>query len=130
MLKGFKDFIMRGNVVDLAVAVVIGTAFGKVVDTIYEQGNVANAQLVGINAAGDTAQILVTPQSGPSSRSPRPAPSVPRRRWVKLSTGPAICVPSWIGRTRRPTKLALSWPGRRRPHKRLALNVTRRGPSW
>lgn len=32
MLKGFKDFIMRGNVVDLAVAVVIGTAFGKVVE--------------------------------------------------------------------------------------------------
>lgn len=33
MLKGFKDFVMRGNVVDLAVAVVIGTAFGKVVDS-------------------------------------------------------------------------------------------------
>ena len=31
MLKGFKDFIMRGNVVDLAVAVVIGAAFGSVV---------------------------------------------------------------------------------------------------
>ena len=32
MLKGFKDFLMRGNVVDLAVAVVIGAAFGKIVD--------------------------------------------------------------------------------------------------
>ena len=32
MLKGFKDFLMRGNVVDLAVAVVIGTAFAKVVE--------------------------------------------------------------------------------------------------
>jgi large conductance mechanosensitive channel len=31
MLKGFKDFIMRGNVVDLAVAVVIGAAFGAIV---------------------------------------------------------------------------------------------------
>jgi large conductance mechanosensitive channel len=31
MLKGFKDFLMRGNVVDLAVAVVIGIAFGAVV---------------------------------------------------------------------------------------------------
>lgn len=31
MLKGFKDFLMRGNVVDLAVAVVIGAAFGQVV---------------------------------------------------------------------------------------------------
>jgi large conductance mechanosensitive channel len=31
MLKGFRDFILRGNVVDLAVAVIIGGAFGKVV---------------------------------------------------------------------------------------------------
>ncbi len=31
MIKGFKDFLMRGNVVDLAVAVVIGTAFAAVV---------------------------------------------------------------------------------------------------
>jgi len=31
VLKGFKEFIMRGNVVDLAVAVVIGAAFGAVV---------------------------------------------------------------------------------------------------
>lgn len=32
MLKGFKDFLMRGNVVDLAVAVIIGGAFGKVIE--------------------------------------------------------------------------------------------------
>ncbi|MDT7573147.1 MAG: large conductance mechanosensitive channel [Actinomycetota bacterium] len=31
MLKGFREFIMRGNVVDLAVAVVIGAAFGAIV---------------------------------------------------------------------------------------------------
>ena len=31
MLKGFKDFLLRGNVIDLAVAVVIGAAFGGVV---------------------------------------------------------------------------------------------------
>lgn len=31
MLRGFKDFISRGNVVDLAVAVVMGAAFGAVV---------------------------------------------------------------------------------------------------
>lgn len=31
MLKGFKEFISRGNVVDLAIAVVIGAAFGAVV---------------------------------------------------------------------------------------------------
>ena len=31
MVKGFRDFLLRGNVVDLAVAVVIGAAFGAVV---------------------------------------------------------------------------------------------------
>ncbi|MBF0671835.1 MAG: large conductance mechanosensitive channel protein MscL [Salinibacterium sp.] len=36
MLKGFKDFIMRGNVIDLAVAVVIGTAFTAIVNSIVE----------------------------------------------------------------------------------------------
>ncbi len=32
MLSGFRDFLFRGNVVDLAVAVIIGGAFGKVVE--------------------------------------------------------------------------------------------------
>lgn len=36
MLKGFKDFLMRGNVVDLAVAVVIGAVFAKVVDAVVQ----------------------------------------------------------------------------------------------
>lgn len=36
MLKGFKEFIMRGNVVDLAVAVVIGIAFGAVVTALVK----------------------------------------------------------------------------------------------
>lgn len=34
MIKGFKEFIMRGNVIDLAVAVVLGTALTAVVDRI------------------------------------------------------------------------------------------------
>jgi large conductance mechanosensitive channel len=37
MVKGFRDFILRGNVVDLAVAVVIGTAFGAV-GTAFTKG--------------------------------------------------------------------------------------------
>ena len=36
MLKGFRDFILRGNVVDLAVAVVMGVAFGAVVNSIVK----------------------------------------------------------------------------------------------
>ncbi|WP_327094069.1 large conductance mechanosensitive channel protein MscL [Nocardia vinacea] len=34
MFKGFKDFLMRGNVIDLAVAVVMGTAFTAVVTAV------------------------------------------------------------------------------------------------
>ncbi|MFC7391806.1 large conductance mechanosensitive channel protein MscL [Scopulibacillus cellulosilyticus] len=34
MFKGFKEFIMRGNVVDLAVAVIVGGAFGKIVTSL------------------------------------------------------------------------------------------------
>lgn len=36
MLKGFKEFIMRGNVIDLAVAVVIGAAFTSIVNALVE----------------------------------------------------------------------------------------------
>ena len=36
MLREFKEFIARGNVVDLAVAVVIGAAFGKIITSFVE----------------------------------------------------------------------------------------------
>jgi large conductance mechanosensitive channel len=36
MLKEFKEFIARGNVVDLAVAVIIGLAFGKIITSLVE----------------------------------------------------------------------------------------------
>jgi large conductance mechanosensitive channel len=36
MLKGFRDFLMRGNVVELATAVIIGAAFGGVVDGLIK----------------------------------------------------------------------------------------------
>ena len=36
MLKEFREFAMKGNVVDLAVGVVIGAAFGKIVDSLVK----------------------------------------------------------------------------------------------
>lgn len=36
MLEGFKNFIMRGNVVDLAIGVVMGVAFGTVVNSLVK----------------------------------------------------------------------------------------------
>ncbi len=34
MLKEFKEFIMRGNVVDMAVGIIIGAAFGKIISSL------------------------------------------------------------------------------------------------
>ena len=36
MLKEFREFIARGNVIDLAVGIIIGVAFGKIVTTLVE----------------------------------------------------------------------------------------------
>ena len=51
MLKGFKDFIMRGNVVDLAVGIVIGAAFTAVVTAFTNAFLKPLIQLLG----GDTS---------------------------------------------------------------------------
>jgi large conductance mechanosensitive channel len=72
MLKGFRDFVMRGNVVDLAVAVIIGAAFTKVVNSLVDDvimppiglllGNVDFSNLFvvlkqGVKAAGPYATL-------------------------------------------------------------------------
>jgi large conductance mechanosensitive channel len=61
MIKGFKEFILRGNVIDLAVAVVIGAAFTAVVTSIvnnlinpligafFKASNLDNAMIVTLN---------------------------------------------------------------------------------
>jgi large conductance mechanosensitive channel len=46
VIQGFKDFIMRGNVVDLAVAVVIGVAFNAVVTSVTS--NIINPLIAAI----------------------------------------------------------------------------------
>ncbi|MDN4483620.1 large conductance mechanosensitive channel protein MscL [Demequina lignilytica] len=57
MIKGFKEFIMRGNVVDLAVAVVIGAAFGAVVTSLVD--NVINPLIAAIFGKPDLSGILL-----------------------------------------------------------------------
>lgn len=49
MIQGFKDFITRGNVIDLAVAVVIGGAFAKIVDIVVT--NVVTPVLAAVGGA-------------------------------------------------------------------------------
>ncbi|HJC28435.1 MAG TPA: large conductance mechanosensitive channel protein MscL [Candidatus Dietzia intestinipullorum] len=59
MLKGFKEFIMQGNVIDLAVAVVIGSAFASIVDAFTSAIiNPLIALLGGNNEMGFAFQIL------------------------------------------------------------------------
>ena len=52
MLKEFRDFAMRGNVVDLAMAVMIGAAFGKIVDSLV---NDIVMPIIGIVRAAPTS---------------------------------------------------------------------------
>lgn len=59
MLKEFKEFAMRGNVMDLAIAVVIGAAFGKIVTSLVE--NIITP-LIGVATGGVdfTKKFIVT----------------------------------------------------------------------
>ncbi|MGV8896339.1 MAG: large conductance mechanosensitive channel protein MscL [Rhodoglobus sp.] len=56
MLKGFKEFILRGNVIDLAVAVVIGTAFTAIVSAIVD--GVINPAIGALFNASDLAKAF------------------------------------------------------------------------
>jgi len=56
MIKGFREFLLRGNVVDLAVAVVIGTAFTGVVNALV--GSVLNPALGALFNAESLATAL------------------------------------------------------------------------
>ena len=58
MLAGFKQFMLRGNVVDLAVAVVIGAAFGKVVTAMVE--NLLTPLIAAIAGQPDFSAIAFT----------------------------------------------------------------------
>lgn len=68
MLKEFKEFSLRGNVIDLAVGVIIGAAFGKIV-----------ASLV-----GDIIMPMINPL-------------IPGGDWKQIEVGPGIKVGSFLG---------------------------------
>ena len=56
MLKGFKEFIMRGNVVDLAVGVVIGAAFGAVITALVD--SILNPIIAAIFGKPDLSGVM------------------------------------------------------------------------
>lgn len=62
MLKGFRDFILRGNVVDLAVAVVIGAAFGAIVTALV--ADIVTPLIAAIVQKPDFSYLVLTVHGG------------------------------------------------------------------
>lgn len=64
LLREFRDFAVKGNVVDLAVGIVIGTAFGKIVSSLVEDlvmpaiGAIGRADFKGLALQIGDAKIL------------------------------------------------------------------------
>ena len=106
MFKGFREFILRGNVVDLAVAVVIGAAFGAVVQsavkdvltpfiaaivgkpdfsavgftlngTHFPIGNFINALISFVIVAAAVYYAVVLPVTAATARFKKPEPAAP-----------------------------------------------------
>ena len=77
MLKDFKEFLLRGNLIDLAVAVVIGVAFTAVVNAFVnrphhavDQGNLRGAaQFDGLDFTINGSKFTYGSSSTPCSRS-------------------------------------------------------------
>ena len=87
MLKGFKDFIMRGNVIELAVAVVIGAAFTAII-TAFTSGIVEPLlAALGGNATWDSVSTSARATQQPSwtwvASSPQSSTS---SSWLQSST--------------------------------------------
>jgi len=58
VLQGFKKFLLRGNVIDLAVAVVIGAAFGAVITSLVT--NIFTPLIAAIGGKPDFSNLSVT----------------------------------------------------------------------
>ncbi|NKY84935.1 large conductance mechanosensitive channel protein MscL [Nocardia veterana] len=65
MLKGFKEFLLRGNVIDLAVAVVLGTAFVAIVTAIVD--GIVNPLLALFGGTSDKGWGFYLDSSKPST---------------------------------------------------------------
>ena len=82
MLKGFRDFILRGNVVDLAVAVIIGAAFGKIITAFTT--NIISPLIGAIVGQPDFSYLVLTLHGGKMATaafSPQSSTSLFRHPW-------------------------------------------------
>jgi large conductance mechanosensitive channel len=122
MLKGFRDFILRGNVVDLAVGVVIGAAFGAVVTSFTKDlltpaiaavagkpdfsgiaitlngskllvGSFLNALISFLLVAAAVYFAVIVPMNMVMSRIKKPAPEAPAEPATKTCTECTLEIP-------------------------------------
>ncbi|WP_348262637.1 large conductance mechanosensitive channel protein MscL [Telmatobacter sp. DSM 110680] len=102
MIKGFRDFILRGNVLDLAVGLIMGVAFGAVVTSLVKDvltpfignifgkpdfssisynhimiGNFLNAVITFLMVAASVYFFIVMPANALMARIKGPVPEVP-----------------------------------------------------
>ncbi len=76
LMKEFREFAMRGNVIDLAVGVVIGGAFGKIISSL-----VANIIMPPLNSTCSRASMASTSTTSPSRFARSRRSSTPTARW-------------------------------------------------
>lgn len=62
MLKGFRDFLLRGNVIDLAVAVIIGVAFGAIINSLV--ADIINPFIAAIVGKPDFSYLVLDLHGG------------------------------------------------------------------
>ncbi len=62
MFKGFRDFILRGNAVDLAVAVIVGAAFNAIVTALV--GDVLNPLIAATIGKPDFSNVIINVGNG------------------------------------------------------------------
>jgi large conductance mechanosensitive channel len=63
MIKGFRDFILRGNVIDLAVAVIIGAAFSAITKSLVE--DIITPLIAAIVGKPDFSQLVLNVNGTP-----------------------------------------------------------------
>ena len=87
MLQEFKKFALRGNVIDLAIGVIIGAAFGKIVDLLV--GDVIMPVIGRIFGGLDfTNYFLGLTDRRPARRRPTTRPRRRARRWATARSSP------------------------------------------
>ena len=63
MIKGFRDFILRGNVIDLAVAVIIGAAFATITKSLVE--DIITPLIAAVIGKPDFSYLVLTIEKTP-----------------------------------------------------------------